>query len=372
MLIKCVAGFAQKFADVSSKSNSLAMASQPFLSSAPVTRRRLTPAFGRSALDRIVRIHERLGNEHLVTAATLARECEVSDRTIKRDIELMRDRLGVPIVWDATTHSYYYSHACDLLPLLRLDTDEALALVLAGRTFAAWNGSALGRALRAALEKIAPVVGGAVSFPAEELSDFIFQPDDSPEVEAEHRWFAIVLEAIQRRRELRISYQKPKARTAAETRTIHPLHLAFLDHRWMLVAYDLTREAVRNFLLARLREAKPTGARFDPPAAFDAKQYLRGSLGRFTGDGAAEHEVRIVIDATVAPYVRENPWHPSQAIVGCVDGGVEATFRLNNLVDIERRILACGSHAEVLAPAALRETIRAAAAAMSARYTGPV
>ena len=333
----------------------------------PTARRRVAPACGRSALDRIIRIHERLGNEQLVTAISLARECEVSDRTIKRDIECMRDRMGVPIAWDATTHSYYYTHQCDLLPLLRLDADEALALVLANRTFSAWSGSPLGRALTAALEKIAPVVGGAVSFPAEALKEFIFQPEETPEVEAEHRWFAVALEAIQRRRELRISYQKPKS-AAAEMRTIHPLHLAFLDHRWMLIAHDPARSAPRNFLLSRIREARPTGARYLPPAAFDLKKYLRGSLGRFTGD--ADHEVRIVFDVTVAPYVCEKPWHPSQTITALPDGAIEVTLRLNNLIDVERKILACGAHAEVLAPAELRETIRTAAAAMLARHAG--
>ena len=340
----------------------------PVLSVAPPRRRaaRASRACGRSALERILRIHERLGNGHRLTAVSIAVEFEISPRTIKRDIELMRDRLGAPIAWDAAKHSYCYTRACDLLPLLRLDADEALALVLASRTFAAWRGSALGRALTAALEKIAPVVGGAVSVPADTLRDFIFQPDPVPEAEAEQHFFAVALEAIERRRELRIVYQKPRGRAAAETRTIHPLHLAFLDHRWMLVAYDPARRAPRNFLLTRIREAAPTGAHFAPPAGFDLKRYLHGSLGRFTGDG--DHDVRIMFDATAAPYVRENPWHPSQAITERADGGIEIALRLNNLIDIERRILACGAHAEVLAPPELRETLRRVSAAMLARY----
>jgi predicted DNA-binding transcriptional regulator YafY len=165
------------------------MPSVPLRSSLPHVRRRPKRACGR-ALERIIRIHERIGNEQRVTAESLADELETSSRTIKRDIELMRDRLGVPIAWDATTHSYYYTHHCDLLPLLRLDADEALALVLASRTFAAWGGSALGHALTAAFEKIAPVVGGAVSFPADALSDFVFRPEDTPDVAAELRWFS--------------------------------------------------------------------------------------------------------------------------------------------------------------------------------------
>lgn len=49
-------------------------------------------------------------------------------------------------------------------------------------------------------------------------------------------------------------------------------------------------------------------------------------------------------------------------------GGVEVTLRLNNLIDVRRWILSWGGHAEVLAPAELREAIRAEAAAMLARH----
>ena len=66
----------------------------------------------------------------------------------------------------------------------------------------------------------------------------------------------------------------------------------------MLIAHDVTRGACRNFVLARIQAAKPTGARFDPPANFD-RERQRGSLGRFTGE--TEYDVRIVIDADVAP-----------------------------------------------------------------------
>jgi predicted DNA-binding transcriptional regulator YafY len=342
------------------------MPSKPLLSSAVFAARRRARACGRSALDRIVHLHRRLSHEQFVTSESLARDLGVSSRTIKRDIELMRDRLGVPIAWDAGTHSYTYTHHCDLLPLLRIDADEALALALAGKTFAAWRSSPLGRALTSALEKIAPIVGGAVSLPVDALSDLLFAPED-PAADAEHRHFALLLEAIQRRRELRLVYQKPKANTAAETRTVHPLHLAFLEHRWMLVAHDPLRGACRNFVLARIRDAQPTAGRFEPPAGFDPRKYLNGSLGRFTGD--TEQEVRIIVDAEVAPYLRERPWHPSQTITDRSDGNIDVTFRLNHLNDIERRILACGAHVEVLAPPELRERIRAAATGMLARYT---
>lgn len=307
-----------------------------------------------------------LSAKRRATARSLADALEVSDRTIKRDIETMRDSCGAVIPWDAKTHSYLYERPCTHLPLLRLDPEEALALVLASRVFASWRGSALGRALAAALGKVAATTSGAVSLSTAEVGELIFQPDDPGEGDGEHRWFAPALEAIQGKRELAITYHKPNGKSGGERRHVQPLHLAYLDHRWVLIAHDPSRDAPRNFLLSRISRIELTGARFAPSADFDLKTYLCGSLGRFTGD--REIEVRIAFDATLAPYLCERPWHPSQFISAGEAGSIEATFRLNNLIDVQRRILACGAHAEVLAPAELRASVRAAAAALLARY----
>ncbi len=322
---------------------------------------------GRATLQRVLWIHERLGNQRPATSASLARELDASARTIKRDIEFMRDQLGAPIEWDGSAHTYAYTRPCDILPLLRIDASEALALAVAGRTFAAWHGTSLGRALTAALDKIAGVVGGAVSLPATEIIDLVSQPDD-PAAATELRWFTTVLETIRRRRTLQIVYQKPRAGSPPETRLVHPLHLACLDHRWVLIAHDSSRRAPRNFLLCRIRGAKATTGTFTPPAGFNLPAYLRGSLGRFTGD-SEETEVRLAFAADLAPYLRERPWHASQVIADRPDGAIEVTLRLNNLTDLRRHILACGRHIEVLAPTELREVIHAEATALATRHT---
>jgi predicted DNA-binding transcriptional regulator YafY len=344
------------------------MSTQPLRSSLALHVRRQRPrSCGPAALERIVWIHEQIGRGETITAEDVARKFEVSSRTIKRDLDLMRDRIGVPIAWDPSERTYHYTRPCDLLPLLRIEADEALALALAGETFAAWRGSALGQALSSALEKVASVVGGAVSVSGDALSKILFAPAE-PTADAEHRFFALLLEAIQRRRELSIAYQKPKANQGPEFRTVHPLHLAYLDHRWMLVAYDVKRAACRSFLLARIQAVEWTGRRFEPPAGFRIDAYLSGSVGRFAGTD--EHLVRIAVDATAAPYLRERPWHSTQTLVERAGGAIEVTLRLNNLIDIERRVLACGVHVEVLEPRELRESIRAIVAALAYRYGG--
>src|SRR5690606_13179263 len=137
----------------------------------------------------------------------------------------------------------------------------------------------------------------------------------------------------------RLHYQKPGA-GEAEKRVVQPLKLAYLDHRWVLLAQDTGRQAWRKFRLDPLRGLETTGRGFAAVDQAKIADYLRGSLGRFTGE--RERTVRIRFSAVVAPFVRECPWHVTQVLEDEADGHVVATLRLNNLVDVQRRILACG------------------------------
>ena len=55
------------------------------------------------------RIHEHLAAAKPVNRRTLAGELETSAKTIQRDIDCLRDNFGLPVAYDSTTHSYYYS-----------------------------------------------------------------------------------------------------------------------------------------------------------------------------------------------------------------------------------------------------------------------
>ncbi|SRR6266403_4960537 len=65
----------------------------------------------------------------------------------------------------------------------------------------------------------------------------------------------------------------------------------------------------------------------------------------------------ISFDTFAAPLVQERQWCPSQEIKQLRNGGIELSLTLGNLEEIERWILACGSHAQVLAPAELKSQI---------------
>lgn len=310
---------------------------------------------------RVARVHEALLKGQPVTARSLARELETSYRTIQRTLDLMSDGLGMPIEWNHAAHSYRYTRSCPFLPTVPLTPQEALAVALANQTFAAWAGTPLAQVLHGALQKFATVTMGNISFSA---GSMITTPA-ALLGEEEQRHLAVVYEAIQYQRELRVAYRKAGAK-ADEPRTVHPLHLFWPDHGWALVVRDAEKNVLRTFRLSRLHGVESTGARFTRPADFDAANYLRGNLGAFTGHGV--HEVRIRLRGAAAVSARERAWHTSQQTSERGPDEIEITLQLNNLVDVVHAILRCGPQAEVLSPPELRASVRQSLADALKRY----
>ncbi|MCZ6672567.1 MAG: WYL domain-containing protein [Verrucomicrobia bacterium] len=314
---------------------------------------------------RLLHIMNVLNANKNCTAVSLAKELGVGERQVKRYLSYMRKVLGMEIIWEKSTGTYFCERPYEYLPLLRVSGDEALSLALASKTFAAWQGTALGTALDSILKKVSQVIGGAVSVPVSEVQSFLSTPEVGHDDDREHTWFGPLLEAIRRKREIKIRYRKPDS-VRGESRTLWPLHLAYLDHQWALVFWDKNKNEPRKFLLSRIEALAPTGAPFTPPAEFDVQEYFKNSFGLFTGVDVFEIEIRF--DKFAAPFLRERKWHPSQRLKEINNGGVIARFHLNHLMDIQRWALSWGGHAEVLKPKALRNNIKKELKVLSKNY----
>jgi len=269
------------------------------------------------------------------------------------------------IVWEPTSRIYYCEETYEYIPLLRVTGEEALSLALASKTFAAWQGTALGRALESVLTKVGQFSSGAISVPVSEIQSFLTTPQIGHEDDREHTWFGPLLEAIRLKRELNIHYKKPNARRS-EQRTLWPLHLAYLDHHWALVSWDVRKKEPRKFLLHRMEQVERSGGRFNPPEEFDVQEYLRNSFGLFTGDQVFNVSIRF--DKLASSFIRERKWHSSQQIEEIGDGEILAHFKVSHLLDIQRWVLSWGSHAEVLKPKRLRTQISKELKVLSKNY----
>lgn len=308
--------------------------------------------------------------EQRVTAGSVAADFEVDRRTIKRDIEFMRERLGVPIRWHGTCQTYYYTRHFPALPLFRLTEKDLTVLALANQRFAAWAGVSMAGVLRGIFKKFMAAAGNSSALPEAAAGD-----DFAPLTEfaaREQENLAPMWEATLRRREVQIAYRKRGA-TTTETRTIEPLHVDCPGRRWIVIARDRAHRDYRTFRLGRIRALEPTGKTFQVPADFEAAKFLRGSIGAYTG--REEHEVRLLACDHAAVFAEEEGFHRSQTLVHRADGRVEVTLRLNNLVEIKYELLRWVGEVEVLSPASLRAAIgaahRAALVPYEAGHDGP-
>src|SRR5438093_7189461 len=156
------------------------------------------------------------------------------------------------------------------------------------------------------------------------------------------------------------------SRDNEDDRAIDPYHLTLHNGGLYLVGHCHLRKAVRIFAVERMRSVELTRSRFEVPASFDAEKYLAGAWGMLQGELVT---VRVLFVRSLAPYIRERVWHPSQKLRDLPDGRVEMTLQVADTLEVRRWILGYGVEAEVVAPEALRQAVRTEAEALAERLT---
>ncbi len=114
-------------------------------------------------------IHKVVGAGGFPNCKTLARDIEVTPKTIQRDITFMRYQLGLPLEYDALRHGYHYTQEVQEFPLLHLSRNDLVALFLARHALEPLRGTGLERMLAASFSKIAEACPGEVSIQWHEL-----------------------------------------------------------------------------------------------------------------------------------------------------------------------------------------------------------
>jgi proteasome accessory factor B len=319
----------------------------------------------RPAIERLHRIHRLLQENRYPNSTKLAREFEVCARTIKRDIEFMKDRLGLPVDYNVNRNGYYYTRPVEQFPQMPLSESEVFALLVAQKAVAQYQGTPFEQPLTQAFQRLTGRLDKTTAFSLDRIDEAVsfrpFAPGD-----ADLNTFEVLTTALKERRSLRFVYRNRGETTRARRHTL-PYHLACVQNQWYLLAFDTQRKGMRTFALSRIESPRTESDRFELPADFDLKTYLAGSFGVYKG--SEDYEVVIQFDAWAADEVRGRRWHSTQEIVELPKGALELRVRLNNLEEVEKWILSMGTHATVVKPEALRERIRKISASLAARYS---
>jgi proteasome accessory factor B len=314
------------------------------------------------ALDRLIR------DGKFPNCLTFAADYEVSQKTVQRDVDFLRDQCDAPIGYDRNRKGFFYTDPSYLLPSVSMSEGELLAVLLAARTMEQYRGTPVAGQLGKVFAKLAEMLPDKVSVGPEMLhARFTFRGPPAKPVDA--AVWAAVVRGLMDQRSLAIRYRPfgvEKADAGKESR-VNPYHVANLQGEWYLFGAHAGHDDVRQFSMARIEKAALTRDAFTMPADFDATKMLGGTFGRYAS--GETRTVRLLFAKDVAGWVTEREWHPQQVVRRRRGGSVELTFPAKGLFEVQRWVLSWGRGVSVLGPTELKKAVSDEIRAMAARQT---
>ncbi|GAA1573593.1 WYL domain-containing protein [Kribbella sancticallisti] len=209
---------------------------------------------------RLLKLLSLLQSRHEWTGGQLAERLGVTVRTVRRDVDKLRN-LGYPVNAMLGVAGGYQLGAGAQLPPLLLDDDEAVAVAVGLRTAAGGTVAGIAETSLRALAKLEQVLPSRLRHRVNSLQQMTVPlAGGAPTVDS--GVLTAVAAACRDRQRLRFDYQD-KAGTPT-TRTTEPHRLVHTGRRWYLVAWDIDRDDWRTFRVDRLTPRVPTGPRFTP------------------------------------------------------------------------------------------------------------
>lgn len=303
-----------------------------------------------------------------LTAAELARELEVSERTVFRDIDALSEA-GVPIYAERGPYGGVRLVDGYRTRLTGMTPEEAEALFLGGLPGPAAE-LGLGTVMTAARLKVLAALPPELRARASRLVER-FHLDAAGwfrSSEAAPRLPALS-EAVWEERRLRIDYERGDSTVE---RVVEPLGVVLKAGIWYLVAS--ADGQIRTYRASRMSAVEPLDEHFERPPGFDLAAYWQESIAAF------EREISRVDVVALVPEDRLEALHDVAGATGTVDitdrlpgsGGQPHRLRVRMSLDwpdeVPGRLLAMGADLEVLEPAEIRARMIEMARSIVAAY----
>jgi predicted DNA-binding transcriptional regulator YafY len=292
------------------------------------------------------------------TIDELAAECNVTTRTIRRDIEALSEA-GIA-VWDEESPSGSKRWKLNSAPLKALSQttftlSELCALYLGRTLIDGLPGIPFQAPLRDAFGKLESAIAPKMRQFLARLPTVIAAKSDPGKRSkaADPEFVDRLLEATAEHRQVRMRYHS-LAHNRAKDYAINPHRLVYAQGGFYLIAFVPEYGETRTFAVDdRVTKVSIEETVFEPPAAL-ADEVFAESLGIFTGKPVP---VEIEFSAHAAPYVRKRQYHASQKLKDGPDGTLR--MRLNVCADwtLKSLVLSFGPDARVISPAWLAEDI---------------
>jgi predicted DNA-binding transcriptional regulator YafY len=313
-------------------------------------------------------LHALESSRHGATIDGLARELEVTTRTIRRDLAALQEA-GFPL-YDERDESGRTRWRIDGRVLKGLETGftlaELSALYLSRNLLEAVAGTPFQRDLTNAFARLEKLLSPRMRQFLDRLPA-VLAAKPGPRArggETSAEIVARLLDATLHLRVARMRYHSVSSGRVKDYR-LHPYRLAFAQGGLYLLAFVPEYGGIRTFAVDRISSVSLEKQTFTPrqPIGDDV---FANSLGVNTGPA---ERVEIEFDARVAPYVRARVWHASQQLQEMDNGRVILVMHVCHDWALRSWILSWGPYARVTAPERLAKEILSDIQSAEARYT---
>jgi predicted DNA-binding transcriptional regulator YafY len=289
----------------------------------------------------------------------LADRLEVSGRTIRRDMERLR-QLGYPVESMTGPAGGYQLRAGTAMPPLLLDDEEAIAIAVGLRTAASTSVTGIEETSVRALVKLEQILPVHLRRRVQALKDSTTTLPAGGGPTVDPQTLMVLAAACRDREGVRFGYRGRDG--VAARREVEPHALVNLGRRWYLVAWDRVREDWRTFRVDRMTKPSAGGRRFEArplPGGEEPAAYVAANLSA----AYKRYEARVTVHCPAAE-VRRRPY-----LAGTVTplGADRCEYRTSDddLAWLATRIVMLGAEFEVHEPPELVEHLRALAARVS-------
>jgi predicted DNA-binding transcriptional regulator YafY len=261
----------------------------------------------------------------------LSARLRVSPRSIRRDVERLRD-LGYPVEATMGPAGGYRLVAGTAMPPLLLDDDEAVAVTVGLATAARHPVTGIDEASVRALAKLQQVLPSRLRYRVRSLTAATVSVTaaDGPGPDPEQ--LVTLAAAIASRERVRFGYRAGDG--SDSRRLVEPQRIVSVGRRWYLLGYDTDRDDWRIYRIDRIGDLRRTGARTAPrePPGGDAGAYVAARLYSL----APTYQAIVTLHAAAAEVTRR------------------AGDTLGRLAPIDEQTCRLHSHADTLEWLALR------------------
>lgn len=306
------------------------------------------------------RVHKILGIVRRRNGATIQElmdELEVSRSTLKRDIDILRDRLDCPISFDRDVNKWVIGDRPGgkrfELPGLWFNASEVYALLAMQHLITGVQPGLLEPHLQPLKDKLEALLGESPATAKDIEKRIKLVHFAGRRVEVKN--FELLTQAVLERKRVSLRYYH-RDKCEVNDREVSPIRLVHYRENWLLDAWCHWRQELRSFALDAIQHVELTDVSAKEVAKEVLAEHFQSGYGIYAGK--ADKWAVLKFSKTRAQYVSLERWHAKQASTWLADGSYQLEVPYSKDRELVMDILRFGADVEVLAPPELREQVR--------------